>query len=59
MKSESVVYNANKEKDEKIAQLLIMTGKEQAQVAEMHPGDIGALAKLSVTVTRHTLGNQR
>lgn len=58
LKSESVVYNANKEKDERIAQLLIMTGKEQAQVAEMHPGDIGALAKLSVTVTGDTLATK-
>ncbi|HNX28643.1 MAG TPA: elongation factor G [Syntrophomonadaceae bacterium] len=55
MKADSVVYNANKEKDEKIAQLLIMTGKEQAQVAEMNAGDIGALAKLSVTTTGDTL----
>lgn len=55
MKAESSVYNANKEKDERIAQLLIMTGKEQAQVAEMYPGDIGALAKLSVTTTGDTL----
>ncbi len=58
MKSESAVYNANKEKDERIAQLLIMTGKEQAQVTEMHPGDIGALAKLSVTVTGDTLSTK-
>lgn len=61
MKADSIVYNANKEKDEKIAQLLIMTGKEQAQVAELNAGDIGALAKLAVTTTGDTLtvkGNQ-
>ncbi|NLB53832.1 MAG: elongation factor G, partial [Syntrophomonadaceae bacterium] len=55
MKAESVVYNANKEKEEKIPSLLIMTGKEQAQVSEMYAGDIGALAKLSVTTTGDTL----
>jgi elongation factor G len=55
LKADSVVYNANKEKEEKIAQILIMTGKEQANVPELHAGDIGAVAKLSVTVTGDTL----
>ncbi|MDD2509771.1 MAG: elongation factor G [Syntrophomonas sp.] len=55
LKADSVVYNANKEKDEKITQLLIMTGKEQASVPEIHAGDIAAVAKLSVTSTGDTL----
>lgn len=55
MKSDNVIYNANKEKDEKIAQLLIMTGKEQASVPEIYAGDIAAVAKLAVTSTSDTL----
>ncbi|MFY9323556.1 MAG: elongation factor G, partial [Syntrophomonadaceae bacterium] len=55
LKADSVVYNANKEKEEKIAQILIMTGKEQANVPELYAGDIGAVAKLSVTGTGDTL----
>jgi elongation factor G len=55
MKSDNVVYNANKEKEEKIAQILIMTGKEQAAVPELFAGDIGAVAKLSVTGTGDSL----
>lgn len=55
MKADGVVYNVNKEKDEKISQLLIMTGKEQATVPEISPGDIAAVAKLSVTSTGDTL----
>ncbi|MGI6412118.1 MAG: elongation factor G [Syntrophomonadaceae bacterium] len=55
MKSDSVVYNATKEKEERIAQLLIMTGKEQTGVPELFPGDIGAVAKLNVTGTGDTL----
>lgn len=51
VKADSVVYNANKEKDEKIAQILIMTGKEQAGVPELYAGDIAAVAKLAVTGT--------
>lgn len=55
MKPDSVIYNANKEKDEKIAQLLVMTGKEQTSVPELNAGDIAAVAKLSVTSTSDTL----
>ncbi len=55
MKADSVVYNANKEKDEKIAQILVMTGKEQATVPELYAGDIAAVAKLSVTGTGDNL----
>lgn len=55
LKADSVIYNATKEKDEKIAQLLVMTGKEQSSVPEMNAGDIGAVAKLAVTNTSDTL----
>lgn len=55
MKADSVIYNANKEKDEKITQVIVMTGKEQAGVPELNAGDIGALAKLSATNTGDTL----
>ncbi|MEN6460860.1 MAG: elongation factor G [Syntrophomonas sp.] len=55
MKSESVIYNVNKEKDEKISQLLVMVGKEQSPVPELNAGDIGALAKLAATTTGDTL----
>jgi elongation factor G len=55
LKADSIVYNANKEKDEKITQLFVMTGKDQAAVPELNTGDIAAVAKLSVTSTSDTL----
>ncbi|MFA7077542.1 MAG: elongation factor G, partial [Syntrophomonas sp.] len=55
LKADSVVYNATKEKDEKITQLLVMTGKEQNSVPELNAGDIAAVAKLAVTNTSDTL----
>lgn len=55
LKADSVVFNANKEKDEKITQLLVMTGKEQTSVPELNAGDIAAVAKLAVTSTSDTL----
>ncbi|NLB87975.1 MAG: elongation factor G, partial [Syntrophomonadaceae bacterium] len=55
LKAETTVYNANKEKEEKIGSIIIMTGKEQTSVPELHPGDIAAVAKLAVTSTGDTL----
>lgn len=55
MKADNSYFNASKEKDERIAQLLVMTGKEQSAVPELNTGDIAAVAKLSVTATGDTL----
>lgn len=55
LKSDSVIYNSSKEKEEKITQILVMSGKEQNAVPELNAGDIAAVAKLSVTATSDTL----
>ena len=55
IKADSVVYNATKEKEEKLGQILVMRGKEQQAVPEAKNGDIVAVAKLSVTTTGDTL----
>ncbi|MGE5371219.1 MAG: elongation factor G [Solirubrobacterales bacterium] len=55
LKAESSVYNTNKEKEEKINQILIMRGKEQQTVPEAKTGDIAAVAKLAETITGNTL----
>lgn len=55
IKADSVVYNATKEKDEKLGQILVMRGKEQQAVPEAKNGDIVAVAKLAVTTTGDTL----
>lgn len=55
MKGDSVVYNSNKEADERIGQVLILSGKNQESVDEIRPGDIGAVAKFQVTSTGDTL----
>jgi elongation factor G len=54
-KSDSVVYNANKEREEKIGQIFVMRGKQQEPVSEVKAGDIAAVAKLQVTSTGDTL----
>ena len=55
VRSDSVVHNPNRGRDERIGQLFIPRGKEQVQVAELGPGEIGAVAKLQETGTGDTL----
>ncbi len=55
LSSDSRVFNANKGQEERIGQIYVMRGKEQIPVASIKPGDIGAVAKLSVTGTGDTL----
>lgn len=55
LKSDSIVYNANKEKEEKIGQIFIMRGKHQETVSEVKTGDIAAVSKLQETSTGDTL----
>jgi elongation factor G len=55
LRADSQVYNATKEKPERIGPLYVMRGKQQIQVAELPPGDIGAVAKLAETQTNDTL----
>jgi len=57
-KADTVVYNSNKEKDEKIGTLYFLKGKQQYATTEVKAGDIGAVAKLSYTNTGDTLCSQ-
>ena len=54
-KADSTVYNSNKETEERIGKLYILRGKDQFEISEINAGDIGAIAKLSVTKTGDTL----
>jgi elongation factor G len=55
LKSDSVVYNPNKEVTERIGQLYELEGKKQRPLAEAEAGDIVAVAKLKETETGDTL----
>lgn len=55
MKSDSIVFNSNKEREEKISQIFVMRGKQQEAVPEVKAGDIAAVAKLQDTSTGDTL----
>lgn len=53
--ADSQVYNANKEREERVGQLYYMRGKNQEATSEIRAGDIGAVAKLQETATGDTL----
>ncbi|MFC2011016.1 elongation factor G [Chloroflexota bacterium] len=53
--SNSQVWNSTRGEVERIGQLFILKGKTQEPVSQIRVGDIGAVAKLSVTGTGDTL----
>jgi elongation factor G len=55
MKADVRVWNANKEEEERLAGMQVARGKEGFPVSLLYPGDIGLVAKLSVTTTGDTL----
>jgi elongation factor G len=55
LRGDSQVYNAQKERDERIGQVFYMRGKTQIATTEVRAGDIGVVAKLQETSTGHTL----
>lgn len=50
------VYNYDRGTSEKFSRISVIQGKEMQQVAEIHAGDIGVVAKLKETLTGDSLG---
>jgi len=55
VKSDSHMYNATRERDERVGQVYFVQGKSQEAAAEVGAGDMGAVAKLQETNTGDTL----
>ena len=55
VKSGSYVYNASKEKRERIARLMLMNADSRTEIEEAHTGDIVALVGMKETGTGDTL----
>lgn len=47
LKADSMIYNVNKEREEKLSRVYVLRGKEAIEVPELKAGDIGAVAKIS------------
>lgn len=55
LQADARIWNQTKGGDERMASLSLMRGKETMPVKNVHAGDIGTVAKLSVTSTGDTL----
>ena len=55
---DTVVYNVQKETEEKVARVYVLRGKEAIEVPELHAGDIGALAKMMSASTGDSLATK-
>lgn len=51
----TVIYNSREEKEERIGSIFYMNGKKQIPAEKAVVGDIGAVAKLTVTKTNDTI----
>jgi len=58
LRSQAHVWNTTRDEDERIGQLLLLHGKEQEAIGELKAGEIGAVAKLTVTETGDTLSSK-
>jgi elongation factor G len=58
IRSHDHVWNAARGEEERIGQVLVLKGKEQEPAGEVQAGEIGAVAKLTVTVTGDSLSSR-
>jgi elongation factor G len=57
-RSDATVRNLTRDADERLGHLLVLEGKTQTHVTELHAGDLGAVAKLKDTHTGDLLGDR-
>lgn len=58
LKTDDLIYNVDKDIEEKIGKLYILQGNKPMEVSELHAGDIGALAKLTAARTGNSLSTR-
>jgi len=56
VKNDATLENYTRRGQERFSHLSVMQGRKAVEVAELHAGDIGAVAKLRETLTGDTLG---
>ena len=58
MKIDDMIYNSDKDVEEKVSKLYVMQGSKPIEIKELHAGDIGAIAKLTAARTGDTLSTK-
>lgn len=57
-KTDDLIYNREKEIEEKIGKLYVLQGNKPIEVPELHAGDIGALAKFTAARTGNSISTK-
>jgi elongation factor G len=58
LKGDTTLHNASRREDERVGHVFTMRGKTQEPLSEVVAGDIGAIAKLTHTVTGDTIADK-
>ena len=58
LKTDDVLYNLDRDIEEKIGKIYVLQGNKPIEVPELHAGDIGALAKLTAARTGNSLATK-
>lgn len=58
LKTDDLIYNVDKDIEEKIGKIYVLQGNKPIEVKELHAGDIGALAKLTSARTGNSLSTK-
>ncbi len=58
LKTDDLMYNDEKQVEEKIGKIYLLQGNKPVEVSELHAGDIGALAKITAARTGNTLSTK-
>ncbi len=58
LKTDDMIYNVDRDIEEKIGKLYVMQGNKPIEVPELHAGDLGALAKLTAARTGNSLSTK-
>lgn len=58
LKTDDLIYNVDKDIEEKIGKIYVLQGNKPIEVKELHAGDIGALAKLTAARTGNSLSTK-
>ena len=58
IKNDDVLYNVQKDSEEKLNKLYVLEGNKPQEVTELHAGDIGAIGKLVKSATGDTLATK-
>ena len=58
LKADDMIYNIDKDIEEKVGKLYVLQGNKPIEVPELHAGDIGAIAKLTAARTGNSLATK-